>query len=146
MRSLTAVLFAFTLSWPALADEPKPVAPPAPTEDRATPASPEPVVSSGVRVYIDPETGRRTTTPTEAQRRASAAQDALNRNLEGHDGFTEETLPSGAVMLRTHGRHQSVVIAKPGSDGRARIECTDPLHEHVQAASNTQSVPANDER
>ena len=145
MRYFATALFVVTLALPALAaDQPQPSDPPPPAEDRA-PASTEPAVTSGVRVYIDPETGRRTSTPTDEQRRATAAQDALNRNLDGHDQFTTETLPSGAVLLRTHGRNQSVVIAKPGADGRAEVQCTDPLHQHLHAAEPTSS-PTHDER
>lgn len=115
------------------------------TEAAVVPAAP---VSSGIRVYVDPETGLRTTEPTAEQRRAAAAQDALNRNLDGHENFTYETQGTGAVILRTHGRNQSVVVAKPGGNGKASIQCTDPLHQHVPGshagAAEPESAPADE--
>ena len=152
MRLATAAttLFVLTLSLPSqAADKPQPSPQPTTNEESAQPADAEPVVASGIRVYIDPQTGRRTSHPTDEQRRAAAAQDALNRNLEGHDAFTTETLPSGAILLRTHGRNQSVVMAKPGADGKARVQCTDPLHQHLSGTSSQieQTSPSpNDER
>lgn len=101
---------------------------PAAAEENQTPA---PVAQSGVRVYIDPQTGRRTANPTAEQRRAAAAQDALNSEFGNEATFETETLSSGAVILHTRGKNQSVVIAKPGADGRAVIECNDPTHQAI---------------
>ena len=152
MRLATAAmtLFVLTLSPSSRgADQPQPPEPPTPAEAGAQPSDAEPVVASGMRVFIDPQTGRRTAHPTDEQRRAAAAQDALNRNLDGHDAFTTETLPSGAVLLRTHGHNQSVVMAKPGPDGKPRVHCTDPLHQHLSGLpSQAEQTPpsSNDER
>jgi hypothetical protein len=119
------------------------VAPPQP----APATDPAPPVSSGMRVFIDPVTGRRTANPTAEQRAAAAAQDALTLGIDGHAFFTQETLPSGAVILRTHGRNQSVVLARPGAQG-AVVECTDPLHAHLQRHADQASgaSAASDER
>ena len=107
---------------------------------------PAPVAQSGVRVYIDPQTGRRTANPTAEQRRAAAAQDALNADFGNDATFETETLPSGAVILHTRGKNQSVVIAKPGADGRAVIECNDATHQSLGQHEHAAPVPATVER
>jgi hypothetical protein len=149
MRLVAALSAFFALSaaqtgWagnPASPADDMPVAPATESADGA-----QAPVSSGIRVFVDPLTGRPTSNPTAEQRRAAAAQDALNRNLDGHEHFTYETLPSGAVMLRTHGRNQSVVVAKPGPTGKAVVECTDPLHQHLSGGKQVDRAPADDSR
>jgi hypothetical protein len=86
----------------------------------------KPVVESGVRVYVDPETGRRTSKPASGQRGALSNSDEAA--VGGHEQFTTETLPSGAIMLHTNGGGQSVVMARVGADGKAVIECDDATH------------------
>ncbi len=105
-----------------------------------------PVAQSGVRVYIDPQTGRRTANPTAEQRRAAAAQDALNSEFGSDATFETETLSSGAVILHTRGKNQSVVVAKPGAGGRAVIECNDATHQVLGQHEHTQPSPVTVER
>lgn len=147
--SLTA-LFALLIAPACWAGDPASPNEAKPAESAITSAEGDPApVSSGIRVFVDPATGRRTSNPTADQRRAAAAQDALNRSLGGHENFTYETLPSGATLLRTHGGNQSVVIAKPGASGKAELDCTDPLHQHLSGIQPTYGVlaaPSRDER
>ena len=103
-----------------------------------------PTAQAGMRVYVDPATGRRTSNPTAEQRVALSRADEAA--LGGHERFTTENLPSGAVILRTHGGGQSVVMARVGSDGKVTVGCDDATHRTMgQHDHNRAESPAREE-
>lgn len=107
-------------------------------ETKASGAAVEkPVVESGLRVYVDPETGRRTSKPSPGQRGALLRNDEAA--VGGHEQFTTETLPSGAIMLHPNGGGQSVVMARVGADGKAVIECDDETHRTLGQHNHAQA-------
>src|SRR5690242_12076903 len=69
-----------------------------------------PTHQSGVRVYVDPQTGRRTSQPTPEARRAAAAIDAQNPAFNhSSEGLVERPLPGGGFIVDLEGRFQSAV-------------------------------------
>jgi hypothetical protein len=131
---------------PVLAQSPDGTPPDTAQQQESAPNSESPVASSGIRVYIDPATGQRTSHPTPEQRRAAAAEAALNRELDGFERATFETRPNGEVIGHLNGGNRSVVMAKPGRNGKIRVECTDPMHGHPLSDASSDSSTASDER
>ncbi|HOC44827.1 MAG TPA: hypothetical protein PKJ99_17575 [Thermoanaerobaculales bacterium] len=107
--SALLVLAAASLAAPALAgDDPAPVAP----QEQAVTQAP----AAGLVVYIDPETGKVTSTPTDAQR--AAMQSALAELLNYSDeGLVEVVMPDGSVVMDLQGRFQSTLIVQVAPDG-----------------------------
>ena len=101
-----------------------------------SPASPPkksasaPPHQAGVRVYVDPQTGRRTSQPTPDQRRNAAAIDAMNPAFNrSSEGLVERPLPGGGYIVDLEGRFQSAVGVRIGKDGKREFYCDEPGHE-----------------
>ena len=92
--------------------------------------TPDLTTESALRVFIDPETGERTSTPTPAQRAALAADPAL-RQLDAHEVLIEERLPNGTVALTRPGGFMSVMTAQARPGGGVAIVCNDATHAHA---------------
>jgi hypothetical protein len=80
---------------------------------------------SGVRVYVDPATGRRTT-----RRPEGAAAPGANRPefSQSSEGLVERPLPGGGTIVHLDGRFESSTRVKVGADGSRELYCTDPVH------------------
>lgn len=102
--------------------------------------APDLTTESAMRVYIDPETGERTSTPTPAQRAALAADPAL-RQLDAHAVFVEERMPNGAIALTRPGGFMSVMTAQARPEGGVDILCNDATHAHAPGAQHAAPAP-----
>jgi hypothetical protein len=81
-----------------------------------------PAATQGMRVYLDPQTGRLGPLP------AGVVQPGLTiseqRMLSRSDqGLVSRTLPSGGVAIDLQGRYRNMSIARVGSDGQASVNC-----------------------
>ena len=126
-------LAAVTLALPALAgDDPAPVAPLEQAVTQATAESAQPVGTAGLVAYIDPETGRTTSTPTEAQR--AAMQAALAELLNYSDeGLVEVVMPDGSVVMDLQGRFQSTLIVQVAPDGTQHFKQVGAVPDTIDA-------------
>lgn len=113
---------------------------PAPTTTSAA-AAPE----STMRVYIDPVTGRRSSTPTDEQL-AELAADPSSLQSESNVVVVEERLADGTVKLTRPGGFMSVMTAQARAEGRASIVCNDATHEHVAGARHAGPTTTREER
>lgn len=101
--------------------------------------------SAGMRVYIDPETGRFTDKPvTEAQRRAAAEGIATGPLAP----MVETRHPDGSVQVDLHGHFEMASMAVIGPDGGLMRVCNDAAHAAMGAhAHPRQAAPTKrDER
>ena len=132
-------LFASSL---ATAGEPK-------SDREKAPADAASSQESAMRVYIDPETGRRTSRPSDAARRGLDEANAHRPEFsQSSEGLVERPAPGGGVIVDLEGRFQSSTRVKLGADGTRELYCTDPLHsgtDHVHANAEAAS-PAREER
>jgi len=116
----TALLSLASVASAAEADAPKsPQAKPAATSSH----------QSGVRVYVDPQTHRRTTQPSPEARRAAADAAASNPAFNhSSEGLVERPLPNGGYIVDLEGRFQSAVGVRIGKDGKREFYCDEPGH------------------
>ena len=95
---------------------------------------------SAMRVYIDPETGRRTARPSAAARDAAAAHAATRPEFsQSSEGLVEHPAPGGGVIVHLEGRFQSSTEVRLGANGEREVYCTDATHAHA-------ATPARDGR
>ena len=114
-------LAVVSLALPALAgDEPAAAAQEDQTVAQAT-ATVAPVAAASLIIYIDPETGRPTSTPTEAQRAEVRAALAEMVNWS-QEGLVEVVMPDGSVVMDTQGRFGMALIAEVAPDGTRHLE------------------------
>jgi len=125
-------LAVVSLALPALAgDEPAAAAQEEQTAVQAT-ATATPVAAAGLIIYIDPETGRPTSTPTEAQR--AAMQSALTELLNYSDeGLVEVVMPDGSVVMDLQGRFQSTLIVQVAPDGTQHFKQVGAVPDTIDA-------------
>jgi len=125
-------LAVVSLAAPALAgDEPAAAAQEEQTAVQAT-ATATPVAAAGLIIYIDPETGRPTSTPTEAQR--AAMQSALAELLNYSDeGLVEVVMPDGSVVMDLQGRFQSTLIVQVAPDGTQHFKQVGAVPDTIDA-------------
>lgn len=118
---MTLIAVASIVAAPAVAcDQPqadKPEAATTATEAQA------PVAAGGMMAFIDEETGRVTSTPTEEQR---ATMKALVADMlsQSDEGLYDEYLANGAVLRNLQGRFQSATVVRIDADGAQHVECT----------------------
>ena len=116
-------------------------------------ASPAPVAEanparaeSGMRAYIDPETGQLTNAPaTDAQRQQASSDNLLFR--EDDVGLVEIHKADGSSMIRLEGRYQQATVAQTSADGQLQTYCSDA--DHLDIGKHTHPVaagPTRDER
>jgi hypothetical protein len=97
------------------------------TEQNASPAQPSPVQASGLRVFIDPETGQLVSQPiTEAQKKAVEAVDPSFR--QDDEGLQIVYFADGSSMMDLQGRFQQATVAEAQPDGSLRTYCDDADH------------------
>lgn len=101
------------------------------SKNRAEPATN--AIESGIKIYVDPETGRTSSTPvTEEQKRAAAnampAPD-FSKIREIHKA-------DGSIEWQFNGQVQEAVIATRDADGKLHLTCSEhgTVHAHEAAA------------
>ena len=111
------------------------------------PSSP-PAESSGMKVYIDPETGEFLDSPpeklpAEIQR---ADEEAISTSHEGLEEIKVDK-PGGGVMIDLKGRFQHYQNATTDADGNITIRCTpvDPATKGDNE-TDTHQTPSHDEK
>jgi hypothetical protein len=119
-------------------------------EDAAKPADPvveeraaveTPRAQSGMRVWIDPETGA-IRQPTEAERKAVAERFSVDALLnKSSEGLLVITKPDGAKFIDLQGRFMHTLVVTITEDGTMLTRCFD--HDHSSEA--TVSAPAREE-
>ena len=118
-------------------------APAEPTSaESPTVATGAPPQGAGMVAYIDPETGRLTSSPTAAQRAEMQAELAavLDRS---QDGLFDVVLPDGSVMRDLQGRFQNAVVVRVAADGKLGAGCvTDAERALAPAPHATELQPA----
>lgn len=77
--------------------------------------------ADGMRIYLDPETGDVTSTPTGE---AATQLDPETANLLRHDseGLQEVAIPGGGYFLDTDGRYGDVVVLRVDANG-SKVIC-----------------------
>jgi hypothetical protein len=128
--SLTAVWILLpTAGWAAPLPEEGDGQEGTPTEEAATQAERQvpAAASQGMKVFLDPETGEMTSTPSAEQRRAlsAALTRALSRSTEGLQVFD---LPNGGKGVFLKGRFQHALTVRAKPDQSIETACTDHLH------------------
>jgi hypothetical protein len=80
--------------------------------------------SSAMRVYLDPETGTVTSTPSA---NASIEIDAAMDNALRHDteGLPQDTHAGGAVSINLDGRYNDVMVVRVGPNGKQELCISD---------------------
>ncbi len=76
--------------------------------------------ADGMKIYLDPETGDVTSTPTGE---AATQLDPEMANLLRHDseGLQEVAMPNGGYFLNTDGRYGDVVVLRVDANGKKVI-------------------------
>lgn len=102
--------------------------------------------ASGMRAYIDPETGQLGNAPfTEAQRQRAAADSLLFR--EDDLGLVEIHKADGSSMVRLEGRYQQATVAQFSAEGQLQTYCSDADHLDIGKHSHPVAAgPTRDER
>ena len=117
--AVVAILSA--LAGQALAAEPEETAEPMSTQSPSAAAG-APSQGAGMVAYIDPETGRLTSSPTEAQR--AEMQAVLAAVLDrSQDGLYDVVLPDGSDMRDLQGRYQHAIVVRVAADGTQDAGC-----------------------
>lgn len=92
----------------------------------------------GMKVYIDPVTGNRSSTPTEAPKAADQeAQRAANEKLM--NGIVRETRPDGTQIDYLNGAGEESIVVERTKDGKLKAHCTDALEAKIHAAQPAQT-------
>jgi hypothetical protein len=126
--SQAALLAALCLAGAGLAQTQEPDAAP-PETDGVAAAGDHGEGVAALRVFVDPETGRRVLAPTPQQRAAMDAAIARNPAFsQSSEGLVEVPVPGGGFMIHLQGRFQSVYTVTRTSDGRLSFACSDPAH------------------
>lgn len=100
---------------------------------------------SGLRVYVDPQSGELVSQPvTEEQRQQAAATEAAF-NQDNSD-LVSVRMPDGSVMVDLQGRFQQATVATVQADGSIRTYCADADHagqgQHSHGVLGTALTPA----
>lgn len=99
------------------------------------PASANGAAEPGMKIYVDPATGKWTDRPvTEEQQREAAAQ------VDTFDASKVETInhPDGSIEYRMNGQLVDTIVATRGADGKLHMVCSQHgLEEHVHGAMST---------
>ena len=142
MRTTCTLLFGALLSASAVtvvaADD---------TSRQAKPAQAE----SGLRAYVDPETGQLTSQPVTAeQKRASEAVDPTFR--QDDEGLQIVYFEDGSSMMDLQGRFEQATVVEVQSDASLRTYCSDAdhlrlgKHAHAPLATSPSAPSTREER
>jgi hypothetical protein len=116
-----------------------------PAPEPAAAEQPE-VAEAAVRIYVDPETGQRSSRPVAADRGKLNAAIARERAFsQSSEGLVEEPLPGGGSIMHLQGRFQSTYAVQRDADGKLVFACSDPSHAAMGAHAHT-AAPAREDR
>ena len=104
------------------------------------------VAESGLRVYVDPQSGELVSQPITAEQRhqANSADAAFNQDTTD---LVPVQMPDGSIMLDLQGRFQQATVATVQPDGSIRTYCNDAdhvakgLHTHDAKAGAAGALP-----
>lgn len=135
-------LAVVSLAPPALAgDEPAAAAQEEQTVAQAPPEAAVPVAAANLIIYIDPETGRPTSTPTEAQR--AEVREALAEMVNwSQEGLVEVVLPDGSVVMDTQGRFGVALVTEVSQDGTRHFSWVSSIPDASVAPPSGATPPA----
>ena len=94
-----------------------------PNAKSAAPTASRPAVAAGLKVHVDPVTGRLASPPAKLAP-DPAAQQLFNSS---HDGLIEEagTSAAGGFKVDPRGHFQSAITVRVGPDGKPVVNCVD---------------------
>ncbi len=124
---------------PASAAVPESTPPPA----AAAPAPP----MTGLRAFIDPETGELIEPPLAAKGQLTLSPETQAALSQSSAGLSQVVLPDGTAFVRLEGRFQSMVFATVDAAGQVTISHRPPVPEaamtatHAPAESEAEHVP-----
>lgn len=92
-------------------------------ETPAVASSPIPATFGGLRVVVDPQTGRIVADPPEAARLDFFFSQELLRHMStSQEGLLQEPAPRDGIMVRLQGRFMSPLVASVGPDGSIQMD------------------------
>ncbi len=101
----------------------------------------------GMRVFVDPDTGKITANPGEAQLRELNEIEANNPSLNQSDvGLVEYALPNGGIGKDLQGRFQSTMVMHVDANGKQTVVCDQPAHRNLDPILHDQAhAPVSNE-
>jgi hypothetical protein len=101
---------------------------------------------SGMRVYVDPETGRLVSAPVTAEQRAAAASDAVFS--QDASKAVEAVAADGSKMYLLNGEFELALGVQLGTDGERHFGCSDAAHAALAPAAHASAhaPPAANDR
>ncbi len=131
-----AALPAWSQSEPAAESDSETVQSTAEASETAT----VPLGFGGLRVVVDPQTGRIVADPPASATRLDLviSQDLLRRMSTSHDGLVQQPGPQGGTMVHLQGRFLSPLVAVVQPDGSVQMD-------HAALASTEQELTSTQE-
>jgi hypothetical protein len=85
--------------------------------------SPETAPQSGLRAYLDPETGRLVSKPPDVEEGGALSMpvDGLEQFSTSHQGLVSEMTPDGGIMVDLRGRFRQGTLATIDESGEVRV-------------------------
>jgi len=108
----------------------------------AAPAAVDPTGGAGLMAFIDPQTGRLTSAPSEEQRQAMRAALAALLN-ESTEGLVAVRHADGRLSMDVRGRFMHAAVVNLQPTGEPSLACTNRLEEAVKLAT-TPAIPVLD--
>lgn len=102
------------------------------------------VGASGMRVYLDPETGTLVDRPVTAEQKAAASSDAQELFNQDSSDLQEVRHPDGSVSMDLQGRFEMASSAYRMENGSVGYTCTDVEHAAQGDHTHTAAAPARD--
>ncbi len=97
---------------------------------------------SGVRVYVDPETGRLVSAPVTAEQRAAAAADAATFSQDSSK-VVEAVAADGSPMYILNGQFELALGVAVDEHGQRHYGCSDASHAALSAAEHASEHAAS---
>ncbi|MBN8480356.1 MAG: hypothetical protein J0L88_02065 [Xanthomonadales bacterium] len=103
----------------------------------APPATNAGVVDSGMRMYVDPHTGRLVSRPATPEQAAAAAAAAAREFPQDFSKIEEIHKADGSIEWIFNGQVDSALVATRGADGKLHVRCREHgvLHDHATPAT-----------
>jgi len=101
--------------------------------------------AAGVRAFVDPETGRLTSTPTRAQLQSQVLMQRSSALARSTSGLQPFALSRGGRGLNLQGRFQTAMRVERGADGSFHVTCGDGHedgHSHDHSHDSSRSTTA----
>jgi hypothetical protein len=91
---------------------------------------------SGMRVYVDPETGRLVSAPVTDEQRAAAA--AASTFSQDSSKATEAVATDGSKMFLLNGQFELALSANVDANGELQFGCNDAEHANLLGSEHSQ--------